>query len=574
MDEELEEMEQRPVARRRVAESRPGRGGLSLGTQFMLILGITLVAGVSIMIWVSQRTISPTIKHVTDALSSYGWLWMLLLIVTAIGAAIGLLRRFGFIKFIEDVVVLGLRVHRHFVDAGRLKADKIGNYEIPLDKQGNPIYIQPGNPAFAPQAPLLPSMGLGASRRVARATTQVSEVDSPTQQLGSQPQGTIYLPGPQQVSQQTQVDIPRVKTNVSPIWGEEELMSSAAFIPTFTPMKVPGPYDFREELRMFKPSPTGVFMGRADFGPLLLSVDDLWHIVMTGPTGGGKSTIRRMVMAQLMSFGALCYLSDKHYYPYDEETGLDWVPIEERLAAPLIRDSYETYQFVEALANKELQDRIDRKYESKPIGPAIFFFIEELPAIVDERRDIVPLLAKILREGRKYKICFCGAAQDVLVQTIGTSSGVRENIRTGYYTGGDANSAKVILDLQNGEKVDESRLGQGLVYVKTTKHRHTLARIPWPSNDSVQTLMDASPLPVRKVEHIAVPRDESIDAQRRLTLIKNEGVKLTEEEIAAAYEKWANEGQSSIRKLEDALGVTHYKATKLAEEMKRRQLIS
>lgn len=517
MDEELEEMEQRPVARRRVVESRPVRGGLSLGTQFMLILGITLVVAVSIMIWVSQRTISPTVKHITDALGSYGWLWMLLLIVTAIGAAIGLLRRFGFIKFIEDVVVLGLRVHRHFVDASRLKADKIGNYEIPLDKNGQPIYIQPGNPAFAPQVPMMPSMGIGASRRAAKANaqvTQITEVD---------PQGPLSVPGTLptllNTGQSNVYDAHTVKLADS----DFELVASSTWEDRYIRPVMPSTYNFFEELQgyaggaAFLPSAQGIFMGRSQNGPILLPLKDMWHIMFTGPTGGGKSKIVRLLLSQLVMVGAHCYYSDKHYVPYDEDEGLDWTPIEERLAAPVMTDVESTYDFLNWLVGmwpegSQLERRILRKRNNQPLGPPIFICIEELPAIIEKRPESAQLIKTLLQEGRKYNICFMGAAQGMLVKTIGLDSGARENVRTGYYTGGDIYSAKIILDLQEGDTVKDDGLGAGLVYVKTVRNRATKVRIPWPDNEAIQMLCSMSPLSVHEIVRPSMPESLLADS--------------------------------------------------------------
>jgi len=504
MDEELEEMEQRPVARRRVVESRPGRGGLSLGTQFMLILGITLVAGVSIMIWVSQRTISPTIKHVTDALGSYGWLWMLLLIVTAIGAAIGLLRRFGFMKFIEDMIVLGLRVHRHFVDAGRLKADKGGNYELLIGKDGLPIYIQPGNPAYAPQAPMIPSMGIGGAARRAKAqVTQINEIEQAAFQQKQLAGNTPYLLNAPTALQQDVINVKPSDVETVPLgdiqtWGDAWARNE---VRAYIKKEVPGQYDFLEEIEHFQPSPQAIFMARSADGPITVPFVKHGHITFAGPSRVGKSTIMRMLMAQFIAINVDCYMCDSHYIPFNPDNGLDWEPIEARLAHAPFRKANEAADFLRWLALEELATRKELAYHKKPVGRPIVVAIDELAGLIDEAPEVARYIGLLLRQSLKYWIVLAISAQDLLMKSIGLDSGMIENILAGYYGGGDLRTAKIALDLQNGEHtlIDENGLGKGVVYFRAPGYRAVRVRIPWPDNESVQMLCDLSSLPVHEL---------------------------------------------------------------------------
>jgi len=107
-----------------------------------------------------------------------------------------------------------------------------------------------------------------------------------------------------------------------------------------------------------------------------------------------------------------------------------------------------------------------------------------------EKPEIAPHLAKMLRQGRQYDLCFIGATQDMLVKTLGTSSGIRECFRTGYYTGGDMTTARVILDLQKGQTIDEDGLGvEGRVYLKTAMSLAQEVRVPFASSQSVYELL-------------------------------------------------------------------------------------
>ncbi len=269
--------------------------------------------------------------------------------------------------------------------------------------------------------------------------------------------------------------------------------------------EVPAPYDLLQELAGWRPSPSGIFLARSVQEKMLVSMDRLWHIALTGPTGGGKTNILRGILAQLLYLNAVCYLCDIHYAPLKK--GMDWRPIASRLALPPVRDVGDTYALVEQLARGELQNRINREHDGKPIGPPTYIAIEELPAVVDEKPEIMPLLGKLLRQGRQYDLCFIGATQDMLVKTLGTSSGVRECFRTGFYTGGDQTTARIILDLQKGQSINEEGLGdQGHVYLKTALSVAREVRVPFASNEAITALLPpAEPPAAGIVESSSTP---------------------------------------------------------------------
>lgn len=259
--------------------------------------------------------------------------------------------------------------------------------------------------------------------------------------------------------------------------------------------ELPEPYDFLQELAGWRPNATGIFLGRNREQAILLPAGKLWHIALAGPTGGGKSTILRIILAQLLYLQAYtCYLCDINYAPIKqtEEGPLDWRPIAERLAVPPIRDVKPMHELVEWLAQGELQARRDRENRGEPIGKPIFVSFDELPAVMDEDPKIAQPLMKILRQGRQYGIFFIGATQDMLVDTLKTTGAVRECFRTSYYVGGDQKTARVLLDLASKD-INEQGLGyKGQVYLKTAATVAQEVRVPYVSNQAVYELLPVS----------------------------------------------------------------------------------
>lgn len=363
---------------------------------------------------------------------------------------------------------------------------------------------------------------------------------------------------------------------------------------TYQRKALPGRYNFSEELRTFRPTPEQLFLGRSADGPVLIDIKNLWHVIFAGPTGAGKSKLTRLIFAQLLALDMQCYLCDPHYAPVsDQDSGdpLDWRPIEARLACPVLRKESEIADFLAWLV-EELQARKERAYRQQPIGRPIFVCIEELAAVTSEYPEAAKAIGKLLREARKYRICLIMAAQDLLVKSIGLDTGMQQNIRTGFYGGGDHRTARVALKLEAGETVEEQGLGGGVVWVKTTQHPRTRVRIPWPDNAAIERLCTLSHLPVRALPHAAVEVELTEDEEDALiaelmgrpdieeieavyyppvepvvpqTARRDPDEDLVERGVAAYLD-----GAKSLDKLAAALGVTQHKARLLKPTIEKR----
>src|SRR6266568_3545 len=258
-------------------------------------------------------------------------------------------------------------------------------------------------------------------------------------------------------------------------------------------LALPGPCDFADILDDWRPSQQQILLALGPGGErVTVPVKALCHVALAGATGGGKSNLMRLLLPQLLCVGARVILADPHYTPVDVESDEDWRPIARRLMMepaimyPAIKD------VLSWLALKELPSRLERRRDMEPMGDPIFLAIDELPAIVKRIPEAPEYMADLLREGRKVGLYLVSAAQDWLVKTVGGTGAVRDCFRTAFYVGGDATSARVLLDVKG--TVDDGGLGKGLVMLRSqATPQASLIRVPYASNDALEELLTIYP---------------------------------------------------------------------------------
>lgn len=242
----------------------------------------------------------------------------------------------------------------------------------------------------------------------------------------------------------------------------------------------------------WRPSAASILLGLGPGGaPITVGMGDhLCHVAFAGRTGSGKSNLMRLVLAQLCAAGAQVYLLDPHFTPTNPETGDDWRAIARRLApGRAITDKREIVATVAGICT-EIDRRLARWHAGADPGPARFYAIEELPLLVDYDHEFMDKLGRVLREGRKLRLFVIIAAQDMLVSTLGGSSGLRAQFATVYYGGGDPYTARALL----AQKVPEPA-GKGVVWMRSvTQPAPQQVRVPLVTNDNLTTLLGAGPV--------------------------------------------------------------------------------
>ena len=285
--------------------------------------------------------------------------------------------------------------------------------------------------------------------------------------------------------------------------GEDDLLLASASRRSFL---------FSSVLEHFHPTLERIFLARTSSGrDLYCSARDLCHVALAGNTGGGKSSIMRLLMLQLCQGGVRVLLLNPHYTRYDIENDEDWTPFEPYLVYPPMEcRTYEVIEhYLKSTAKDLIPKRLERRAHSQPVGKPYFIVIDELPSIVREIDAAPDSLRVILEEGRKVGVFLISAAHDFLVKTIAPKAGggsIRECYRTAYYVGGDPTTARTLLDMP-ASLIPEDELGQGVVMLRGVPARKaTQVFVPYVDNASLYRLL--GPSTYRASRNVSVPEED------------------------------------------------------------------
>ncbi len=326
---------------------------------------------------------------------------------------------------------------------------------------------------------------------------------------------------------------------------------------------LPGPTDLSWVLGTFRPTPERILLALGPSGPITCSLKGLSHVALASPTGGGKSSIVRLLEAQLAALGVPVVHCDPHFTEFDPETGEDWRPIAQRLAQPPIREPRKIAAFLAQLVT-ETRRRYDLRSEGKHWGAHLWAVLEELPAVLasldkEAARQVADDYSMLLREARKVGIYLIAVSQDWLVATIGTDGGeIRANLLTAYFAGGGLATARAILD-QHVKLPEDTPLGKGVVLLRNVEAQPApaLGRVPYASNEALYRLLPAQdeendglppvqPLPMK--EDFSRSRAEEIPAETAQKPLQSASAK-ARNEIRDWYEKGFTKPHVIARKM-------------------------
>lgn len=348
----------------------------------------------------------------------------------------------------------------------------------------------------------------------------------------------------------------------------------------------------------WRPSYEQIFLARLDNGTdVFIHTEDIIHVALAGSTRQGKTSIIRLLLAQLCYIGCRCILMDPHYTPYDVERDEDWTPYTPYLRFdPLKCKEYAGIeQILRYTATTVLDGRKKLREQSKPVGVPIVLVLDEYPAVVAERPRVQDYVAKLLREGGKYKIILVVASQDFQVKTVSPQAGgaIRDNYKTVFYVGGDSTTAKVLLDAAVDPAI-EAILGSGPVMLRCKwVKRGALGQTPFTDNQSLYFLLgestyipDGEPVvdeapeayeqaheEFRMVDGLsfenvpAPPADQPQEKVLMAPVIPERGPKVEDIDMNVAIACW-NGGINTVTGIENLFGMSHGEAYKLYKRIK------
>jgi len=332
----------------------------------------------------------------------------------------------------------------------------------------------------------------------------------------------------------------------------------------------------------WRPSMSQIYVGTDSQGKhLFVPVHKLWHVALAGATGYGKSSLMRLLMAQLCFLKLPVVLLNPHYMIYDADHKEDWTPYTPYLKKdPMV---CKKMAYIETMLRWMVDDLLEKRKErasrGESAGKPFFFILDEFPDIKAEIKDAPALIGKLLRQGRKYSIFLIVASQDYSVKTLGVEGegGVRKCFRTIFYVGGDPVSVKELLN-KAVKDIPENDLGQGTIMLKcATVPDPIVVHVPYLDNKSLDILLGPSTYVASHREEAHTDELEGKDdmatginekhVEDEPTVrpnIVDKGRKAEEIDPIVATEIW-NAGYNSKRKLMSVFGITDHQALKLME---------
>jgi hypothetical protein len=367
---------------------------------------------------------------------------------------------------------------------------------------------------------------------------------------------------------------------------QEPKQSKTDIVKPISDVRFPAPQDMAMIIeRGFKPRRDAILLMNTVNGYATEKISKLHHIGLSGASGRGKTGVMRLIVSQLLACEARVYMVNPNFAPVKHNGNRmeDWRPIAARLQKPVARNAPE----IEELLNYFMQifkQRREREQVTPKRGADLFLVLGEWPVIVEEYPEAEKIIGRLLRQARQYGIHIIAEFQDALISTIKGSGGTRANYGTAYFFGGDLTTAKTLLSLPDGVKIDNTGLGHmGAVYLKSFSVAAAPGRVPFFSNKALYMLLGCIGEPVADEEvdedefyeddedeedidavfaRMPDVRDDDDDEYPVRPIVPEEGKRAEDIDPDLAVLVW-NAGQNTVSKLMKTFKLTNHQAQKL-----------
>jgi hypothetical protein len=256
----------------------------------------------------------------------------------------------------------------------------------------------------------------------------------------------------------------------SVVYDQPASPPSAAPTPVFAPVP-----SFAELLRTWKPQPDRMLFGLDQSGPLYGRLDQLLSVIIVGRQGMGKTNLLRFIYAQCLIVGA-----DVNAWDIHEDIIAD-LPGAQMFTSPESIES--STQTVIAELNRRIAT--GEKRTARPL----MTLIDELNSLAYAVPGVVPAIARIVTEGRKYNIYCVVSCKGAPAEEFGKSY-IRDAFSARYaFNTTTRQAAMVGFDREDVQQVRTLEIGQALLDGPVPSR---LVRIPLVTSDDVQRLLPAS----------------------------------------------------------------------------------
>lgn len=277
-----------------------------------------------------------------------------------------------------------------------------------------------------------------------------------------------------------------------------------------------------------------VYFGKTATRQVVISIDDMYHVLDIASSGKGKSNRFRLAMMQMVDLAETYFinpLANSVKVVNDRRQIEVWQPIFDRLANKKpIKEGSEILHLMTALVaeiqNREQQEAArDFSWREQPI----FTFIDELPEVTARCPQAVELLDRIGRTGRQFGVFCWVASQTANVNDIGLSTASQAQFKTRIYGGGDKTSAdrvmKGAVTRENETILQTSKAGLTMMLTDGFTGSE-FVRAPLVSNEALFAYFDLPPF--QKEEWMA-PVSASQYPARRVTNLMETGLSFSPE---------------------------------------------
>jgi hypothetical protein len=230
--------------------------------------------------------------------------------------------------------------------------------------------------------------------------------------------------------------------------------------------------------------PGHLFLGQGSAGPIWGDITSLLSTVIAGRPGTGKSTNLRSVCGQLLIIGGQPVLFDPHGSILDQlGSSFD--------CAESPREIAEYAHILDKSLNQRLVERRAGKRDFKPL----LLLADEMPNIHETSPDALPVIKRIISEGRKVAMFALIAGVGVPASLFGGTF-IRDSMASRYVFNTSPQQARLAgLENETAKTMMAvlENAGPGKAVLATSNRSPEIVAIPYTSTHDIKRLVASAP---------------------------------------------------------------------------------